>query len=103
MHAQEGYCSWVCVVCLFVCLSHLTSGASVYPENMLTYSADNEGQNSFGIFSETAPLQRSSTPSVESHTYGQPFFLVLMCIICTSTSVHSFGRQGLIQGGEWGG
>ena len=28
-HAQEGYCSWVCVSVK----SHLTSGASVRPEN----------------------------------------------------------------------
>ena len=59
-------------VCLSVCLSvksHLTSEASVRPENTVMYSADNGG----GVFSETAPLQRSSTPSVESHTYGRLF------------------------------
>ena len=44
--------------------SHLTYGASVRPENAVTYSAGNEGQNICGVFSETAPLQRSSTPSV---------------------------------------
>ena len=87
MHAksQEGYCIWVGwsvgrpvgrsvgrpvgrSVCPSVCLSvksHLTSGASVGP---VTYSADNEGKKICGVFSETAPLQRSSTPSVESHT-----------------------------------
>ena len=43
--------------------SHLTYGASVRPENAVTYSAGNEGQNVCGVFSETAPLQRSSTPS----------------------------------------
>ena len=49
-----------------VCVSvnrHLTSGASVRLENDTTYSADNEGQKNCGVFSETAPLQRSSTPS----------------------------------------
>ena len=72
---SEGYCSWVCLsVCLSV-KSHLTSGASVRPENAVTYSAGNEGQNSCGVFSETAPLQRSSTPSVDGHTYSRPFFL----------------------------
>ena len=65
-------------VCLSVCLSvksHLTSGASVRPENAVTYSAGNEGQKICGVFSETAPLQRSSTPSVDGHTYSRPFFL----------------------------
>ena len=72
---SEGYCSWVCLsVCLSV-KSHLTSGASVRPENAVTYSAGNEGQNICGVFSETAPLQRSSTPSVDGHTYSRPFFL----------------------------
>ena len=54
-------------VCVCVCVSvksHLTYGASVRPENAVTYSAGNEGQKICGVFSETAPLQRSSTPSV---------------------------------------
>ena len=61
-------------VCVSV-KSHLTSGASVRPENAVTYSAGNEGQKICGVFSETAPLQRSSTPSVDGHTYSRPFFL----------------------------
>ena len=61
---SEGYCSWVCQsVCVSV-KSHLTYGASVRPENAVTYSAGKEGQKICGVFSETAPLQRSSTPSV---------------------------------------
>ena len=66
-HAQEGYCSCPCLsVCVCVCLcgsvkSHLTSGASVHPENIVTYSVGNGGQNICGVFPETAPLQRSST------------------------------------------
>ena len=46
-------------VFLCVCVSvksHLTSGASVRPENAVTYSAGNEGQKMCGVFSETAPL-----------------------------------------------
>ena len=58
---SEGYCSWV--VCLSVS-QHLTSGASVRLENAFTYSTGDEGQKICGVFSETAPLQRSSTPSV---------------------------------------
>ena len=54
---------------LSVCLcpfvkSHLTSGASVCPENAVTYLTGNEGQNVCGIFPETASLRRCSTPSV---------------------------------------
>ena len=70
---SEGYGSRVCV-CVCVCVSHLTSGASVRPENAVTHSAGNEGQN-FVSFSETAPLQRSSAPPLAGHTYGRPFFL----------------------------
>ena len=61
---SEGYCSWVCVSVCVSFKSHLTYGASVRPENAVTYSAGNKGQNICGVFSETAPLQRSSTPSV---------------------------------------
>ena len=50
---SEGYSSWVCLcVCLSV-ESHLTYGASVRPENAVTYSAGNEGQNICGDFPET--------------------------------------------------
>ena len=52
-------------VCLSV-KSHLTSGASVRPKNLVTYSAGNGGQNICGVFSETAPLQRSSTPPLKA-------------------------------------
>ena len=52
----------VCVsVCLSVCLSvksHLTSGASVHPENTVTYSAGNGGQKICGVFSETEACMR---------------------------------------------
>ena len=37
------------------------SGASVRPENAVTYSAGNGGKTICGGFSETAPLQRSNT------------------------------------------
>ena len=56
-HAQEGYGSWVCLsVCLSV-KSHLTSGASVRPENTVTYSAGNRSQKICGDFFETAPFK----------------------------------------------
>ena len=45
-------------VCVCVSVkSHLTYGASVRLENVVTYSAGNEGQNICGVFSENAPLQ----------------------------------------------
>ena len=56
-------------VCVSVCLSvwsvtsHLTSGASVRPENPVTYSAGNGGQNICGVF---ARLQRSRTPPLKT-------------------------------------
>ena len=56
-------------MCVSVCLSvksHLTSGLSVRLENPVTYSAGNGGQNICGVFSETAPLQRSSTPPLKA-------------------------------------
>ena len=37
--------------------SNLTSGASVCPENTVTYSADNKGPKICGVFSETAPFK----------------------------------------------
>ena len=66
---SEGYCSWVCVSVK----SHLTYGASVRPKNAVTYLAGNEGQKICGVFSETAPLQRSSTPSVVRLMRSRPF------------------------------
>ena len=60
----------MCVcVCVSVCLSvksHLTSGVSVRLENPVTYSAGNGGQKICGVFSETAPLQRPSTPPLKA-------------------------------------
>ena len=43
-------------VCLSV-KSHLTSGASVRPENTVTYSAGNGGQKVCGVFFEIAPFK----------------------------------------------
>ena len=43
-------------VCVSV-KSHLTYGASIRPENAVTYSAGNGGQKLCGVFSENAPLQ----------------------------------------------
>ena len=44
--------------------SHLTSGASVCSENAVTNSVGDEGRKVCGVFSDTAPLPRSSDPSL---------------------------------------
>ena len=50
---NEGYSSWVCLsVCVSV-KSHLTYGASVHPENAVTYSAGNKGRKICGDLPET--------------------------------------------------
>ena len=67
--------------------SHLTYGASVRPENAVTYSTGNEGQKICGVFSETAPLQRSSTPSIV-----QP---CVQSAIFPAESTHSHYSMGL--------
>ena len=64
---------------LCVCLSvksHLTYGASVRPENAVTYSTGNEGQKICGIFSENAPLLRSSQVVIVFHTFRWPCFFI---------------------------
>ena len=65
-------------VCLSVCLSvesHLTSGASVCPENSATYSAGKEGQNIRGVFSETASFQSYGTSCIVRLPCSRPFSL----------------------------
>ena len=59
---------------LCACLSvksHLTSGASVHPENPVTYSVGNRGQKAL---------------SIESHTYSRPF----SCGKCACVISHSY-------------
>ena len=76
-------------VCLSVCVcmcvsvkSHLTSGASVRPENTVTYPVGNEGQKICGVFSETAPLWRSSTAPLKSYIWSAIFLRkACMCIV----------------------
>ena len=58
------------VVCVSV-RSHLTSGASVRPENSVTYSTVNGGRNICGVFSETAlpPLKAGHFPTESAHAH----------------------------------
>ena len=88
-------------VCLSV-KSHLTYGGSVRPETAVTYSAGNEGQNICGVFSETAPLQRSSTPSVVRPCVQSAIFLrkARMRIIVFTTWWTGSGHFLLCAGAE---
>ena len=56
----------------FVCLSvrlKLTCSKVIRSTNDTAYLMHHIGEKVCGIFSETAPLQISSTASVEGHTY----------------------------------
>ena len=64
-------------VCLSVCVSvksHLTFGASVRPENAVTYSVGNKGQKICGVFSDTASFQSYGTCCIVRPPSSRPFF-----------------------------
>ena len=76
---SEGYSSWVCLcVCVSVCLSvksHLTYGASVRPENAVTYSAGNEGQKICGDLPETTAFKSYAAKQERKSQYANYFDL----------------------------
>ena len=72
--------------------SHLTSGASVCPENTVTYSACNGGQKSCEVFSETAPFQRSSTASLKAYVWSALFLWKAHMRIITKAIARAFSR-----------
>ena len=84
--------------------SHLTSVASVCPENTVTYSAGNRGQKIGVVFSETIPLLRSSTPSVERQYVVLDIiqyvkfanFLQKMCMCVIVFAERTVGRELLL-------
>ena len=69
-----GYSTWVCVsICVSVCLSvksHLTYGASVRPENAITYSAGNEGQKICGDLPETTAFKSNAVKHERKSQYA---------------------------------
>ena len=68
---SEGYGS--CRVCLSVCLSvkgHLTSGASVRPENTIAYSVGNKGQNICSVLEIKRALPLIAIPKVGLFSCG---------------------------------
>ena len=92
---RRGFCTLVLFigsVCVCVCLSvksHLTYGASVRPENAVTYSTGNEGQKICSVFSEDAPLLRSSGIAVVFHTFRWPFFFIAK-VVRMRIGIHSY-------------
>ena len=80
----------VCVSVSLSVKSHLTYGASVHPENAVTYSAGNEGQNICGVFSEDAPLLRSSGVAIVFQTSRWPFFFIAKAVHMR-IGIHSYG------------
>ena len=70
--------------------SHLTYGAYVRPENAVTYSAGNEGQKICEVFSEDAPLLRSSGVTVVFHTFRWPFLFIAKAVRMR-IGIHSYG------------
>ena len=92
---SKGYGSHcVCVSVYLSVKSHLTLEASLRPENTVTYSAGDEGQNNIcGIFSETAPL-----PKLSALSHEWPYIrsaINFLRIICMSI-VHMQVPQGLL-------
>ena len=68
----------VLCVCLSVCLSvksHLTYGASVRPENAVTYSAGNEGQKICGDLPETTAFKSNAAKQERKRQYANYFDL----------------------------
>ena len=66
---SEGYSS--CRVCVSVCLSvksHLTSGASVHPENGVMYSVGNEGQKYVAFSLKPMSFRDRALPPFDGHT-----------------------------------
>ena len=72
-HAQRGL-HYSRSVLLSVTL-HLTSLVFFRLTNDTTYLTGNEGQNVCAVFSENAPLQSQSTPSIVWLMRSRPFFI----------------------------
>ena len=73
---SEGYSSWVCLyVCLCVCLlSHISPTKRLFVLKTLSRTQRAAKVKICGVFSENAPLLRSSGVAVVFHTFRWPFF-----------------------------
>ena len=73
MHAQRGLQYLGLCVCLSVCVSvesYLTQGASVCPENAVTYSAGNKGQKICGDLPETTAFKSNTAKHERKSQYA---------------------------------
>ena len=59
-------------------------------KTLVTYSAGNEGKKICGVFSEDAPLLRSSGAAVVFHTFRWPFFFIAKALHMR-IGIHSYG------------
>ena len=71
-------------VCVSV-KSHLTSGASVRPENTVTYPEGNGGPKICGVFSETASFKSYGVICIPTASYSD-----IAVVFCTTFQWQSF-------------
>ena len=91
---SEGYCSRCVCVCLSV-KSHLTYGASVRPENAVTYSVGNEGKNIGGDLPETTAFKSYAVKHERKSQYANYSDLSAVSFLCLTHSEASEGTQRL--------
>ena len=72
-------------VCLSV-KSHLTYGASVLPENAVTYSTGNEGQKIFGDLPETTAFKSYAAKHERKSQYANYSDLPDVSFLCLTHS-----------------
>ena len=98
---SEGYSTLVCLcVYVSVCLSvksHLTYGASVRPENAVTYSAGNEGQNICGNLPEKTVFKSCAAKHERKSQYANYSDLPTVSLVWRSHTPHVNGEvSGLL-------
>ena len=94
MHAQRRLQYLGLCVCVSVCVSvqsHLTYGASVCPENAVTYSAGNEGQTMPG----TTAFKSYATKHERKSQYANYSDLPAVGFLCLTHSEAPEGNQRL--------
>ena len=88
---SEGYCSWVCL-----CVkSHLTYGASVHPENAVTYSVGNEGEIICGDLPETTAFKSYAAKHERKSQFANYFDLPDVSFLRLTHSEAPEGTQRL--------